>query len=628
MARRVLVWVAVVVGLVAWLTPTVTPAQAADPVRIMVVGDSITHGSSGDWTWRYRLARHLTATGAEVDFVGGHSGLYDLNSKGFGSMAYLDAGFDTHHQARWGRTLLEETTTIRSEVATHAADVVLLLMGSNDVGLSGIDGEESEYRLRTFVANARAARAGVDVVIGKINVPTNVDSDAARAAFAGFNAAVDRVASDLSTPESQLVVADTTAGYDPASDNFDTVHPNARGEYKIARAFGDALHDSYGLGGTFPAIPAVPIGPQQAPQAQVAASDSTLHVYWTESLGATGYVVRARDVTAGEVDFTVRARVAGRNARFPAVNGHRYDVQVQAAKWFAEGASSAVVAATPAAGALPPAAPAQPTGVTVSNRSGEVGLSWTAVPQATHYYVEYREAGSGAAFARWPVTSKTSAATIRGLVNGARYDVRVQAYQGHGEGPFSGTLTAAPTGPTPAAPTVTATPGDERATLSWPAVTHATGYYVWMRGPGETVFTKLALPVFGTRWIPGLTPGATYDFMVQAYNGLIAGGRSTPVSVTPSGIAPAAPVLTVTALPQGARLTWTTPEHANNYRVYLRHVTAGQSSWSVTTLPVWGPPWEASGLVAGHTYEFKVQALNGQVEGGTSAVVAATIEGA
>lgn len=46
------------------------PVPSGPVERIMVVGDSITQGSSGDYTWRYRLWRHLTDRGVRVDLVG------------------------------------------------------------------------------------------------------------------------------------------------------------------------------------------------------------------------------------------------------------------------------------------------------------------------------------------------------------------------------------------------------------------------------------------------------------------------------------------------------------------------------------------------------------------------------
>src|SRR6266700_1732919 len=47
------------------------PRQPSGPVpRIMIVGDSITEGSSGDYTWQYRLYDHLRADGVRPAVVG------------------------------------------------------------------------------------------------------------------------------------------------------------------------------------------------------------------------------------------------------------------------------------------------------------------------------------------------------------------------------------------------------------------------------------------------------------------------------------------------------------------------------------------------------------------------------
>jgi hypothetical protein len=40
------------------------------PISVMVVGDSITQGHEGDWTWRYRLWEWFRDEGIAVDFVG------------------------------------------------------------------------------------------------------------------------------------------------------------------------------------------------------------------------------------------------------------------------------------------------------------------------------------------------------------------------------------------------------------------------------------------------------------------------------------------------------------------------------------------------------------------------------
>ena len=47
------------------------PAHAAaEPVRILIAGDSITQGYAGDYTWRYFLDHSLREAGTDFDFVG------------------------------------------------------------------------------------------------------------------------------------------------------------------------------------------------------------------------------------------------------------------------------------------------------------------------------------------------------------------------------------------------------------------------------------------------------------------------------------------------------------------------------------------------------------------------------
>lgn len=45
------------------------------PLRVMVVGDSISHGSEGDFTWRYRMWEWFRANNVSVDFVGPYQGV-------------------------------------------------------------------------------------------------------------------------------------------------------------------------------------------------------------------------------------------------------------------------------------------------------------------------------------------------------------------------------------------------------------------------------------------------------------------------------------------------------------------------------------------------------------------------
>src|SRR5258708_7438297 len=57
--------------------PPVPGQPSGGSPRIMIVGDSITQGSSGDYTWQYRLYEHLRADGVSPQMVGPDNWLFN-----------------------------------------------------------------------------------------------------------------------------------------------------------------------------------------------------------------------------------------------------------------------------------------------------------------------------------------------------------------------------------------------------------------------------------------------------------------------------------------------------------------------------------------------------------------------
>ena len=108
------------------------PAAPAGPV-FMLVGDSITQGRAGDFTWRYRLHTHLAATmtpaGSRVEFAGPRRDLYDLADHRHGNQDYADAKFDPDHNAIWGRLLADARAGIAADVAEFRPTHLLVLLG-------------------------------------------------------------------------------------------------------------------------------------------------------------------------------------------------------------------------------------------------------------------------------------------------------------------------------------------------------------------------------------------------------------------------------------------------------------------------------------------------------------------
>lgn len=71
-------------------------------MRFLFVGDSMTIGRAGDWTWRYRMWRHLESTlpGA-YEIVGPRSRLYVPEDDAATSEAYADPAFPAPPGATW-----------------------------------------------------------------------------------------------------------------------------------------------------------------------------------------------------------------------------------------------------------------------------------------------------------------------------------------------------------------------------------------------------------------------------------------------------------------------------------------------------------------------------------------------
>ncbi len=167
---------------------------------------------------------------------------------------YRNPDFDQEHNALWGRTLLDASSSIREDVRVHRPDVLCVMLGVNDL-LWPVTMEEMEYRLRGYVEAAREANPHLRVVLAEALPIALAESDEGFALRVyAYNVLIREVAADMSTERSPVISLDVAGGedWDVASDTYDGTHPNARGEVKIAAAFADALAEGYGIGRAYP----------------------------------------------------------------------------------------------------------------------------------------------------------------------------------------------------------------------------------------------------------------------------------------------------------------------------------------------------------------------------------------
>ncbi|MFF8413865.1 GDSL-type esterase/lipase family protein [Streptomyces omiyaensis] len=230
-------------------------------MRFLFVGDSMTIGRPGDWTWRYRMWRHLESVlpGA-YEIVGPRDGLYAPEDPeggaetGGGPHAYADPAFPAaarRHLAGWGEGWLHMAPVIGETVAATRADVLLVSLGLIDLGFY-TDSGRTEENVRAFLAAARAARPTVRAVLLPVIPNIRAGHDAAFAAeCARFNELLAKAVADLDTAASPLLLAAVPESYDLRDDTYDGTHPGPSGEHKLAAAFAGAMHQAWGLGGPY-----------------------------------------------------------------------------------------------------------------------------------------------------------------------------------------------------------------------------------------------------------------------------------------------------------------------------------------------------------------------------------------
>jgi lysophospholipase L1-like esterase len=326
---------AVATLLTLMLAPTSYADEAATPTRVLIVGDSVTQGYRGDYTWRYFLWRALEARGDAVDFVGRRTGTFNLGPDGTydfdyqGADAYADPAFDRDHGATFGGWLREEGNwmydPVGPQVSAHAADVVVSMWGINDLSLVDVGPADLIASYRLWVAEARAANPDVDLVVGRLPYDWLYDGEVVT-----FNAMLGEMAAELTTEQSRIAVATMLEPYTQAADSSDHLHPNTSGQRKIARMVGEALvgllpHTTPGpvVVPTAPEVPQVPVPAQVAPPVQEVARvtpprrvravrrDGRTRVAWrTARGGAEAYRVRCggKRRTTTRTSLTLRSR--------------------------------------------------------------------------------------------------------------------------------------------------------------------------------------------------------------------------------------------------------------------------------------------------------------------------------
>jgi len=202
--------------------------SAQEPIRILPLGDSITHGGHVKRpSYRRTLWLKLQEHGFNVDFVGSQSEFH----KPAPPETRLD--FDLDHEGHWGWETNEVVDSLPAWLESYTADIALIHLGTNDfdrgeaIPLTLVD-------LESVLALLRQDNPDITILLAKI-IPMRFKSTSE------FNVALTDWAGTQSTARSELVLVDQHAGYYPLFFNYDKYHPNSFGEKRMANRWFDAL---------------------------------------------------------------------------------------------------------------------------------------------------------------------------------------------------------------------------------------------------------------------------------------------------------------------------------------------------------------------------------------------------
>jgi fibronectin type 3 domain-containing protein len=271
-----------------------------------------------------------------------------------------------------------------------------------------------------------------------------------------------------------------------------------------------------------------------------------------------------------------------------------------------------------------PAAPANPT---ATPGTLQATVAWSASTFATGYNVK-RSATTGAGYTTLggvPTVAATPNPSYldKGLTGGIPYYYVVSAINTIAtcESANSAEVAATPVGlcTPPAAPTVTATPGNGTVQLVWAQVAGAVSYSIARSstsGTGYATIAQVSVATTTTYTDSNVANGTTYYYVLTASNGTCSSVNSAEVSAAPACTAPASPAgLAATPGDNSVVLTWTASPGAVSYSIY-RKLTSDPTyklvnSTSTTT-------FTDTAVANGTAYSYVVTASNGSCSSANS----------
>lgn len=257
----------------------------AEPVKIALIGDSITQGAghnvagtafsqNGNRSWRWEFFKRLVDAGEEFDFVGSLTTNFTNNDAASDDITnahyptWRGVPFDRDHDGHWGWRASQVlgttagpsggkrgTGNLAAWLTGYTPDRVVMMIGINDLNDPGktpatlaadvaalvdlLQADNPAVRIRLcellHVGPGHANRAALNTAVDLYNT-THLPAIAAAKTNAGSTVSVVTMGNPSWDGSDWSV---QPGGWDPAAMTYDHVHPNSRGEAYIAARVAD-----------------------------------------------------------------------------------------------------------------------------------------------------------------------------------------------------------------------------------------------------------------------------------------------------------------------------------------------------------------------------------------------------
>lgn len=217
---------AIAVAAIALAAAAPVAERAAEPLKVMALGDSVTVGTGSSHGGGYRAAfwERMRDAGIPVDMVGGKVDGPET--------------FDNRHQGYQQMPLHDLSAGIHDKLRSYQPDIVLLLTGSDELHSPTFSPHAFAANLEVMIDRIFTARPAAKLLISTLPPSKGGRNQGGKRAV---NELLRRTVKERAGRGQAIYLVDSFAVVDANREMADTNHPNDAGYERIGEAFADAL---------------------------------------------------------------------------------------------------------------------------------------------------------------------------------------------------------------------------------------------------------------------------------------------------------------------------------------------------------------------------------------------------